>query len=48
MSDMFQKADLKGGARAIVNTNVQFKNQLYWLWGKRKAIATGTVIEFTD
>lgn len=47
MSDMLKKANLKGEARAIINTNVQYKNQFYLLWGKRKAIATGTVIEFT-
>ncbi len=45
MSDMMKNADLKD-SQAIINANVQFKNQLYWLWGKRKAIANGTVIEF--
>ena len=34
-------------ARAIINANVQYKNQSYILWGKRKDIATGTIIEFT-
>lgn len=48
MSDMLNNADLKGGARAIINANVQYKNQFYVLWGKRKAIAHGTIIEFTD
>lgn len=48
MSDMLQKADLKGGARAIINANVHYKYQFYLLWGKRKAIATGTIIEFTE
>lgn len=47
MSEMLKKAELKGGARAIINTNIQYKNQFYLLWGKQKAIATGTVIEFT-
>lgn len=48
MSEMLKKADLKGNARAIINTNVQYKGQFYLLWGKRKAIATGTIIEFTE
>ncbi len=48
MSDMFQNADLKEGARAIINTNVQYKYQFYILWFKCKAIATGTIIEFTE
>ena len=47
MSEMLKKADLQGGARAIINTNVQYKNQFYLLWGKNKAIANGTIIEFT-
>lgn len=47
MSEMLKKADIKGEARAIINANVQYKNQSYILWGKRKAIATGTIIEFT-
>ena len=47
MSNMLKKANLKGEARAIINTNVLYKNQFYLLWGKRKAIATGKVIEFT-
>lgn len=29
MSDMLKKANLKGEARAIINTNVQYKNQFY-------------------
>lgn len=47
MSEMLNKADLYGKARAIVNVNVQFKNQYFLLWSKKKAIATGTIIEFT-
>lgn len=46
MSEMMKNADLKE-SQAIINTNVQFKNQFYLLWGKTKAIANGTVIEFT-
>lgn len=48
MSDMFKKADLKGSARAIINVNVQYKKQFYLFWAKYKAIANGTIIEFTD
>lgn len=47
MSDMLKNADLQNESRAIINTNIQYKNLFYILWGKRKAIATGTVIEFT-
>lgn len=47
MSEMLKNADLKGSSRAIINTNVQYKNQFYLLWSKNKAIATGTIIEFT-
>ncbi len=48
MSEMLKKANLQlqGGARAIINTNVQYKNQFYLLWGKNKAIVNGTIIEF--
>ncbi|MDO4929903.1 MAG: hypothetical protein Q4E59_02080 [Bacteroidales bacterium] len=46
MSEMYKNADLKGGARAIINPTIQYKNQFYVLWAKRKAIATGTIIEF--
>lgn len=46
MSSMLQKADLSGGARAVINPNVQYKNQFYFFWTISKAIATGTVIEF--
>ena len=48
MSGMLQNTDLKGEAHATINTNVQYKNQFYLLWMKRKAIANGTIIEFTD
>ncbi|MGL5958650.1 MAG: DUF6567 family protein [Phocaeicola sp.] len=48
ISEMYKNADLKGGARAIINTNIQYKKIDYVLWGKRKAIANGTIIEFVD
>lgn len=47
MSNMFKNADLRDGSRAIINVNVVYKNQYYPFWWKAKAIATGTVIEFT-
>lgn len=47
MSEMFKNADLSGDARAIINVNIQYKFQNYGFWWKRKAIATGTIIEFT-
>ncbi len=47
MSEMLKKADLKG-SQAIINANVQFKTTNYVFWAKKKAIANGTVIEFTE
>lgn len=47
MSEMMKNADLKGGARAIINTNIQYKEFYFLLGFSRKAIATGTIIEFT-
>lgn len=47
MSNMLQNADLKNEARAIINTNIYYKNEFYVVWRKRTAIATGTIIEFT-
>lgn len=47
LSEMMRNADLKGRARAIINTTVQYKDQGLIIIYKRKAIATGTVIEFT-
>lgn len=47
LSNMYDNADLKGGSRAVVNINIQQNTMGYVLWGKRKAIATGTLIEFT-
>ena len=41
MSDMLKKANLKGEARAIINTNVQYKNQFYLLWGNVKLLQLG-------
>lgn len=48
MSEMLNKANLQmqGNARAVINTNIQYKNQFYVLWGKKKVIANGTIIEF--
>lgn len=46
MSEMIKNADLKE-SQAIINANVQFKSSFYLLFGQRKAIANGTVIEFT-
>lgn len=47
LSNMYDNADLKEGSRAVVNINIQQKTMRYVLWAKRKAIATGTLIEFT-
>lgn len=48
MSEMLKKGDTEGKARAIINVTVQYKTQSYFFWWKKKAIATGTVIEFID
>lgn len=48
MSDMYNNADLTGKSRAIINVNITYKNAFYLIHSKNKAIATGTVIEFTE
>ena len=47
MSSMYENADLKG-SQAIINVNVTYKNRFILIYNQAKAIATGTVIEFTD
>ena len=48
MSDMMNNADLKGGARAIINANVQYQvKNILGIYTKIKAVATGVIIEFT-
>lgn len=48
VSDMMSKADLRGGSRAIINVNVAYKSKLILIYNQMKAIATGTIIEFTE
>ena len=48
VSDMMKKADLMGGSRAIINVNVQYKSKLILIYNQMTAIATGTIIEFTE
>ena len=48
VSDMMKKADLMGGSRAIINVNVQYKSKLILVYNQVTAIATGTIIEFTE
>lgn len=48
MSDMYNSADLMGKSRAIINVNVAYKNAFYLVYWHTTAIATGTVIEFTE
>jgi uncharacterized protein YbjQ (UPF0145 family) len=48
MSDMMKKADLMGGSRAIINVNVQYKSKMILIYNQMSAIATGTIIEFTE
>ena len=47
MSDMYKNADLQGKSRAIINVNVTYKTKGILIYMGRKAIATGTLIEFT-
>lgn len=48
MSDMYKNAGLEGKSRAVINVNVAYKNQFILIYSQAKAIATGTVIEFTE
>ncbi len=48
VSDMMKKADLLGGARAIININIQYKSKYFVIYNQMTAIATGTIIEFTE
>lgn len=47
ISDMYRNANLKG-SQVIINTNVSHKSKMILIYNQVKAIATGTVIEFTD
>ena len=47
MSSMYRNADLKD-SQAIINVNICYKNKYILIYSQRKAIATGTVIEFTE
>ena len=48
MSAMMKNADLQGGARAIINANVEYDVVTYLgVYTKVTATATGTIIEFT-
>lgn len=48
MNDMYESAELMGKSRAVINVNVAYKNTFALIFCKSKAIATGTVIEFTE
>ena len=49
MSAMMKNADLQGGARAIINANVEYDVVSYLgIYTKVTATATGTIIEFTE
>lgn len=47
MSDMYKNANLKD-SQAIINVNVSYKNKFVLIYSGTKAIATGTIIEFTE
>lgn len=47
MSSMYKNADLQN-SQAIINVNVCYKNKFILIYNQTKAIATGTVIEFTE
>lgn len=46
MSEMYRNANLKG-SQAIINVNVCYKSKFILIHNQSKAIATGTIIEFT-
>ena len=49
MADLYKQADLAGTSRAVINVSICYKNSYFTpLIIKRKAIASGTIIEFTD
>lgn len=48
MQEMYQNADLEGTSRAVINVNVAYKEKFVVVAMHRKAIATGTLIEFTE
>ncbi len=48
LADLYKQADMLGKPRAVINVNVGYKNTFYPFVFKTKAIATGTVIEFTE
>ncbi|TFD91799.1 DUF6567 family protein [Dysgonomonas capnocytophagoides] len=48
VSEMLSSINNETGAVAVINVNVQYKRQFYFFWSKTKAIANGTVIEFTE
>lgn len=47
ISDMYMNANLTG-SQVIINTNVSHKNKFIIIYSEAKAIATGTIIEFTE
>lgn len=47
ISEMYKNANLTG-SRAVINVNVSYKNKLVLIHNQSKAIATGTIIEFTE
>lgn len=47
ISDMYKNANLSG-SQAVINVNVCYKNKFILIYTGATAIATGTVIEFTE
>lgn len=47
ISDMYKNANLTG-SQVIINTNVSHKSKMIFIYNQVKAIATGTIIEFTE
>lgn len=49
MSDLYKQADMLGKSRAVINVTVSYKSAYYTpIVMITKAIASGTVIEFTE
>jgi hypothetical protein len=48
-TDMFSKADIIGGAKAVINETVEIKNTMYLgIITKKKVTVSANIIEFTE
>jgi len=48
-TDMFSKADIVGGAKAVINETVEIKNSFYFgLVMIKKVVVSANIVEFTE